>query len=39
MEQLFKVEFSHGTHLYWPEIEVDLERIENPEKFPLIAKD
>jgi hypothetical protein len=37
--QLFNVEFSHGHHLYWPDLEVDLdlERIENPGKFPLIS--
>ena len=38
--QLFNVEFSHGAHLYWPalDIELDLERIEHPEKFPLVAR-
>jgi hypothetical protein len=38
--QLFNVEFSHGHHLHWPELDVDLdlERIEHPEKFPLIAR-
>ena len=37
--QLFNVEFSHGNHLHWPELDVDLdlERIEHPEKFPLVA--
>jgi hypothetical protein len=34
------VEFSHGRHLYWPDLDVDLdlERIEHPEKFPLVAR-
>ncbi len=38
--QLFDVEFSHGSHLYWPQLDVDLdlERIEHPERFPLIAR-
>jgi hypothetical protein len=38
--QLFKVEFSHGDHLYWPELDVDLDldRIEHPENFPLVAR-
>lgn len=38
--QLFNVEFSHGHHFYWPELDVDLdlERIEHPEKFPLVAR-
>jgi hypothetical protein len=36
---LFNVEFSHGRHLYWPELDVDLdlERIDHPERFPLVA--
>lgn len=40
LQQLFNIEFSHGDHLYWPELDVDLnlERIEYPEKFPLVAK-
>jgi Protein of unknown function (DUF2442) len=38
LQQLFKVEFSHGDHLYWPELDLDLECIEHPEKFPLVAK-
>jgi len=34
------VEFSHGHHLHWPELDVDLdlERIEHPEKIPLVAR-
>jgi len=38
--QLFNVEFSHGDHLYWPELDVDLDlnRIEHPENFPLVAR-
>jgi hypothetical protein len=37
--QIFNVEFSHGHHLYWPELDVDLDldRINHPENFPLIA--
>ena len=40
MGQLFNVELHHGDHLYWPELDVDLdlERVEHPEKFPLVAK-
>jgi hypothetical protein len=40
VSQLFNVEFSHGNHLYWPELDVDLdlERIEHPEKYPLVAR-
>jgi hypothetical protein len=38
--QLFNVEFSHGHHLYWPELDVDLDldRIEHPENYPLVAR-
>ena len=37
--QLFNVEFFHGHHLYWPDLDVDLnlDCIEHPEKSPLIA--
>jgi len=40
LDQLFHVELLHEEHLYWPELDVDLdlERIEHPEKFPLIAR-
>ena len=39
-QQLFNVELHHGDHLYWPELDVDLnlERVNHPEKFPLVAK-
>ncbi len=39
-QQLFNVELHHGDHLYWPELDVDLdlERVVHPEKFPLVAK-
>jgi len=40
VEQLFNVEFSHGHHLHLPELDVDLDldRIEHPELFSLIAR-
>jgi len=39
LDQLFNIEFLHGHHLHWPDLDVDLdlERIEHPEKFPLVA--
>jgi hypothetical protein len=39
IQQIFAVELSHRSHLYWPELDIDLdlERIEHPEKFPLIS--
>ena len=40
LQQLFAIELLHGDHLYWPELDVDLdlERIQHPEKFQLVAK-
>ena len=40
LNQLFNVELHHGDHLYWPELDVDLDldRIQHPEKYPLVAK-
>src|SRR4030042_1922977 len=34
------VQLLHGYHLYWPELDVDLEidNIESPEKYPLKSK-
>jgi hypothetical protein len=40
LSQLFNVELHHGEHLYWPELDVDLdlERIMHPENYPLVAR-
>ena len=40
LSQLFNVELHHQEHLYWPELNVDLdvERIAHPEKYPLVAR-
>lgn len=37
---ILNVQLLHGFHLYWPELDVDLEisNLENPEKFPLKSK-
>jgi len=34
------VQLLHGYHLYWPELDVDLEidNLENPEKYPLKSR-
>ena len=34
------VEQSHRSHLYWPDLDVDLaaESIESPERFPLVSR-
>jgi len=38
--QLTRVEVVSATHLYWPNLDVDLdvESIEHPERFPLVGK-
>jgi Protein of unknown function (DUF2442) len=40
LEQLFGVELLHGEHLYWADLDVDLDvdRIQHPEKYPLVAE-
>src|ERR1051326_4663865 len=38
LEQLFRAELLHEEHLYWPDLDVDLDRIQHPENYPLIAQ-
>lgn len=40
VRQILNVEEPHEGHFYWPELDVDLtvEIIEHPERFPLKAK-
>ncbi len=40
ISQILNVELFHGHHLHWPDLDVDLEldAIATPEKFPLIYK-
>lgn len=40
VEQIFHVERLHPHHLYWPDLDVDLdvESIRHPERFPLISR-
>jgi hypothetical protein len=37
LKSIQAVQLLHGYHLYWPELDVDLEidNLENPEKYPL----
>ncbi len=39
IEKIFNVELLHGHHLYWENLDIDLEldSIEHPEKYPLKA--
>ena len=38
--QVLNVELPHPTHIYWPDLDVDLsiESIEFPERFPLVSR-
>jgi hypothetical protein len=40
IDSVRNVRLLHGFHLYWPELDVDLEidNLENPEKYPLRSK-
>ena len=40
INKIFHLEVSADEHLYWPELDVDLELtcLENPEQCPLVAK-
>lgn len=40
VSKILKVEEPHEGHFYWPELDIDLtvEIIEHPERFPLKAK-
>lgn len=40
VEAILNVELPRPRHLYWPELDIDLavESIEHPERFPLISK-
>lgn len=37
---LLDVTLSHGDHLYWPQLDVDLavDSIEHPDKYPLVSR-
>jgi len=40
IKSIQNVKLLHGFHLYWPDLDVDLEidNLENPEKYPLKDK-
>ena len=40
LKSIQNVQLLHGIHLFWPELDVDLEidNLENPEKYPLKYK-
>lgn len=39
--QLLNVELASSRHLYWPDLDIDLavESIDHPERFPLVSKE
>ena len=41
ISKILHVECLHSRHLYWPDLDVDLdvESVRHPEKFPLLARD
>ncbi|MGD0795673.1 MAG: DUF2442 domain-containing protein [Dehalococcoidales bacterium] len=40
ISSIHNIHLLHGFHLYWPDLDVDLEidNLENPEKYPLKDK-
>lgn len=40
VSEIYDFEFLHGQHLYWPELDVDLElkSLEWPEGYPLVSE-
>jgi hypothetical protein len=38
--EIQNVQLLHGFHLYWPDLDIDLEidNLDNPEKYPLVSK-
>ena len=40
LDELFNVELLNNSHLFWPSLDIDLtlDIIENPDKFPLVYK-
>jgi len=40
LSSIQNVKLLHGYHLYWPDLDIDLEidNLENPEKYPLKSK-
>lgn len=40
IKDIYQIELMHQTHLHWPILDIDLsiEVLENPERFPLISK-
>ena len=41
LDDILNVELHHGVHLHWPALDVDLtlDALENPGRYPLVAED
>jgi len=41
VSQIHHLEFLHGTHLRWPDLDVDIDllALENPSAYPLVYSD
>ena len=40
VSDVYNLKFMHGSHLYWPDLDIDLElrSLEDPKNYPLIYK-
>lgn len=40
IQEVLHVELNHGSHLHWPELDVDLsvDSLDNPGRYPLVAE-
>jgi hypothetical protein len=40
IKEIYQIELIHQTHLHWPILDIDLsiDVLKNPERFPLISK-
>ncbi len=40
ISEIYNVKFMNGIHLYWPDLDIDLDldSLKNPEKYPLIYR-
>ncbi|MEK6608435.1 MAG: DUF2442 domain-containing protein, partial [Myxococcota bacterium] len=40
ISQIYRVELHHARHLHWPDLDIDLEldSLAHPEKFPLVSR-
>jgi len=40
VSEITELEFSHGSHLYWPKLDIDLSRdiLRDPDRYKLVSK-